>query len=80
MPFGVDSIVVSGREPDAQESRVSENSAAEFVQAQISCRRLRADYAGSGSGGIAFSLLDFFHQEKRTTRIQRRKRFRFSRF
>src|ERR1035441_8094059 len=77
---GVFWIVVAGRQPHAQESRVTENAAVEFVQAQISRRGLRADYAGSGSGNMAFCLLDFFHPEKCTTRIQRRSQFRLSQF
>jgi len=41
-----------------------ENTAAEFVQPQISRRRLRADHAASRSGAIVFCVLEFVHQKK----------------
>src|ERR1700680_725389 len=63
MPFRVCRIVVSGRQPHAQESSVSKNAATKLMQPQISGRCLHADRAGNSAGRCVLSLLDFVHQE-----------------
>jgi hypothetical protein len=64
LPPGIFRVVVSRRQPYPQKSCVIKNSAAEFVQAQISRRRLRADYLARRSGAITPSWLDRSHSEK----------------
>src|SRR3984893_6828798 len=63
MPFRICRIVISGRQPHAQEPSVSKNAATKLMQPQVSSRRLHVDHAGSRAGRSAFSLLDFVHQE-----------------
>ena len=58
-------IVVSRRQPHAEEPGVSKDATAKFVEPQISSRGLHADYASSDHGRSVVSFDDFVHQERR---------------
>jgi len=63
-PCRILGVVVSGRKPDAQESCIAEEPAAELVQAQIARRRLHANDVGNDTGTADFSFLGFRHPGK----------------